>query len=71
MVLVSVNYCSKITAAEKECVTDVTPVISLGVNILKPGLWVKERILRQKLKSLRLVNTKQLGVITGDITGEI
>lgn len=51
---------------------DVSPVISLGVNILLyPSLWVKEQIFRQKLKSLRLVNTKQLGVITGDITGEI
>lgn len=51
---------------------DVTPVISLGVNILLyPSLRVKEQIFRQKLKSLRLVNTKQLGVITGDITGEI
>lgn len=46
-------------------------MISLGVNILILGLWVKEQILRQKLKSLRLVNTKQLGVITGDSTGEI
>lgn len=41
------------------------------MTILIPSLWVKEQTLRQKLKSLRLVTTKQLGVITGNSTGEI